>query len=92
MLSLFRRKTKPTPSRRRRPKSSAPATEPGRFEPPLLEGYAVREVRAIEVPHETRLARLTPEQLQRVLSANDKPVALGSTEERPRLPGPENSL
>jgi hypothetical protein len=92
MFGLFRRKAKPTPSRGRTAKQSEPKSESGRFEPPSLEGYTIQELGTQEVAHVIRLARLTPEQLLRVLNANDRPVALGSTVERPHALAPETSL
>lgn len=74
MFSLFRRKAKHTPSVGQPPKRSAPTTEPARFEPPSLEGYEIQGLQTHEVAHALRLARLTPDQLMRVLSANDKRI------------------
>jgi hypothetical protein len=75
MFGLFRRKAKPAPSRRLPAKQSEPRSASGRFEPPpSLEGYTIQELGTQEVAHAVRLARLTPEQLLRLLSANDRPV------------------
>jgi hypothetical protein len=84
MFGLFRRKAKPTPSRRRPAKKLEPRSESGRFEPPSLEGYTIQELRTQEVAHVVRLARLTPEQLMRVLNANDRPVPEQSAEWQPQ--------
>ena len=83
MFGLFRRKAKPTPSVRP-PKRSEPRSESGRFEPLSLEGYTIQELGTQEVAHVVRLARLTPEQLMRVLNANDRPVPEQSAEGRPQ--------
>lgn len=74
MFGLFRRKAKPTPSRRLPAKQSEPRRASGRFEPPSLEGYTIQELGTQELAHAVRLARLTPEQLLRLLNANDRPV------------------
>jgi hypothetical protein len=84
MFGLFRRKVKPTPARRRPAKKSDPRSESGRFAPPSLEGYTSQELGTQEVAHVIRLARLTPEQLIRVLNANDRPVPERSAEWRPQ--------
>jgi hypothetical protein len=74
MFGLFRRKAKPTLSRGLPVKQSDARTESGRFEPPSLEGYTIQELGTQEVAHAVRLARLTPEQLLRLLNANDRLV------------------
>lgn len=84
MFGLFRRKAKPTPLGRRPRKQSMPRTESGRFEAPSLEGYTIQELGTQEVAHVVRLARLTPEQLMRVVNANDRPVPAQSADWRPQ--------
>jgi hypothetical protein len=74
MFGLFLRKAKPIPVRRRPAMQSEPGNESGRFEIPSLEGYTIQELGTQEVAHVIRLAGLTPEQLLRVLNANDRPV------------------
>jgi hypothetical protein len=85
MFSMFRRKAKHTPSvGQPPPKRSAPTTKPARLQRPSIEGYTIQELETREIAHAIRLARLTPDQLMRVLNANDKRINAQSSEGRPQ--------
>ena len=83
MFSLFRRKAKSSLSRGRTAFQVALAhAEPRQSEPSSLAGHTIQQLEANEVEHSIRSARLTPEQLDRVLRANDRPLAPDSQAER----------
>jgi hypothetical protein len=88
MWRLFGRRAK-TASWRGRPRDQrAPLIEFARQEPPSFEGYSLEVLKSDEMVRRIKLNQLAPEELRRVLTANNSPIQALTPESRPPLGEP----